>query len=325
MKKRKTWVLAGTLLLVVFGGVSYSLHTFYQPLLFAVGDQVMRQGDWDRLKPDLFAGAPYTRSDDIQMLERRAMEELVLAKAKQMGVVYDENTLHQQLSQFGDTPEERAQQLAEMNTTEAKVRTNYERALTAFALKEQMTRDVAVSDQEINSYYEQNKAAFLAPEFRSVYYLRGQVKDTELAEALQHATSATFPELVNTWNEESQNRRGAWHELDGMEHLSSHTTPLIAQQAFGAELQKVIGPVQDGGWNYWYMISEIKPPHQFTLMEERTKIQTTLLQDKQLAQYREWLQAQKDEVGYAVYPENLDREPWFAFWHDLPKNLQQWF
>ncbi|MBL0387003.1 peptidyl-prolyl cis-trans isomerase [Tumebacillus sp. ITR2] len=325
MKKRQRWLLSGALLLVVLGGSAYGIHAKYQPLLFVVGDSVMRQDQWNTLKPELFAGVPYTRSDDVQFLERRAMEELVLAKAKSMGVTYDESVLTQQLSQFGATPEERAKKLTEMNTTEEKVRTNYERALTAFALKSKMTQDVSVSEQEINDYYEQNKALFYAPEFRSVYFLRAKQTDSELYDAARAATPETFPDLIKKYTDETANRLGAWHELDSSDHLASHTSQHVAELAFQAPVNKIMGPVQENGWNYFYMISEIKAPHQFSLLEEKNKIQSTILQDKQLAEYRTWLNDQKDDVGYSAFPENLDREPLAAFWHDLTQNFKLWF
>ncbi|WP_170119607.1 peptidyl-prolyl cis-trans isomerase [Tumebacillus permanentifrigoris] len=325
MKTWQKWLVSCTLVVAVLGGAAYGIHARYQPLLFVVGNEAMRQAEWTDLRPELLAGIPYTRSDDLQTLERRSMEELILSAAKKNGVTYDEKILNQQLSQFGSTPDERAQKLAEMNTTEAKVRVNYERSLTAFALKTMMTADVKVSEDEINTYYEQNKGLFLAPEFRSVYYLRGKVSDTELVNTLSGATATTFPDLVKSYNDEAKNRTGTWHELDGLDHLTSHTSQRVAEVAFQAPLNKVVGPFQDNDWNYWYMISEIKEPHQFTLMEERDKIQSSLLQEKQLAKYRAWLETQKEIIGYHYFPENLDREPLRAFWHDLPQNFKIWF
>lgn len=324
MQKRQKWQLTSAALLVLLGGATYAIHSQYQPLLFVVGGEVMRQEQWSAWRPELFAGAPYTRADDVQFLERRAMEELVLAKAHHMGVTYDANLLQQQLSQFGNTPEERAKKLTELHTTEDTVRTNYERALTAFALKSKMTQNVTVSEQEINEYYEQNKPLFLAPEFRSIYFIKAKTSDEELYNAARASTPQTFPDLIKNFNDEAANRFGAWHELDGQEHLASHTTPHVAELAFQAPPNQVMGPVQENGWNYFYLVSEIKPPHQFTLSEERSKIQSTLLEDKQLAQYRKWLDDQKEDIGYACFPENLDREPLTAFFHDFPQNFKLW-
>ncbi|KEO81600.1 peptidylprolyl isomerase [Tumebacillus flagellatus] len=325
MKKLQKWLLASIVTLAVLGGAAYEIHAKYQPLLFVVGDEVMRQDQWVALRPELFAGLPYTRSDDLQFLERRAMEELVLANAKAMNVTYDADVLNKQISQFGNTPEERKKTLAGMGTTEDKVRTNYERSLTAFALKTKMTRDVTVTEQEINDYYEQNKELFHAPEFRSVYFVKFKITDSELYDAAIAATPQTFPDLVKKYNDETANRIAAWHELDGQDHLASHTTQHVAELAFQAPVNKVTGPIQENGWNYFYMVSEIKEPHQFSLLEEHSKIQSTILQDKQLAQYRKWLEERKGVVGYAYFPENLDREPLSAFWHDLTQNLKLLF
>jgi hypothetical protein len=326
MKKTTKRLLAASALLVLLtGGALTWIARSYDPILFGVDNLVFRQSDWNALKPKLFNGVAYTLNEEVHFLEQRSLEELVLAKARQMNIKADEDQVERQFQQLASTPQELEQKLKEMNTTAEEVKNNYRRALTAFALKTEMTKDIKVAEEEIAAYYEQNKDFFFAPEFRSIYYIRAKKTDQSLTAQLQAATADNFPALTKQLNNEALERLGTWHELESQSHFATHTSEKIAEVAFQTPVGKLVGPMEDGQWNYWFMPNEIKPPYQLTLQESRNKIHSILLQEKQVASYRIWLNSQKDSVGYYFYPENLSQGRLSAFWHDLPKNLSMFF
>jgi hypothetical protein len=327
MNKRK-WLLGGALAVLLLGGGTFLYaSTQYQPLLFVVGDQVVRTDDWQPLKAKLFNGITYTAADEVEKLEQRSKEELILAKAREAGITADEANIDQQIKQLGDTPEERAKKLKDMNMTEEDVRTNYRRSLTAFQLKTKMTQGITVSEQEISNYYEQNKEVFKASEYRTLHFLKASNADASFVSMMQNITPEAFPKIVEQYVKgETNGRLGAFHELVGIDHLLSHiTSEKAAQAAFQAPAKKLVGPIQDGEWNYWFLVDEIRPEKQFTLQEVHQKIQTSLLQDKQLKSYRQWLESQKPSVGYYYAPENLTSSPLQAFFHDFSENIRLLF
>jgi len=328
MKKRNKTLLAALALLVLGGGgtVAYAA-TSYQPLLFAVGDQVVRTDDWAALRPLVMNGMiNYTTAEEMDMLDRRSKEELVLAQAKKLGVTADESLVEKQLEQLGPSPEEREAAARQNGLTVEQVKTNYRRALTSFELKKQVTKDVTITEQEIVDFYEENKTSiFYAPEFRSIYYLKARSDDLLLKNVMQGATPTDFPTLVSQYNSEEMFRIGTWHELVGKEHLASHTSQKVAEEVYKKGLFEVVGPIEDGEFTFWFMVNEIRGAKQFTFEESREKIIQTLTNEKNTATYRSYLEQNKDELGYYTDPENLTRKPFDAFWIDLPQNIRLLF
>lgn len=323
--KKRNWLIGTGLIAAVLGGSIFWIATQYQPLLWIVDEQAVRKDDWEQLKPIVFHGIPqYTKTEELEKLEQRSKEEMILALAAKEGVKADEAAVQKQLEQVAPTPEERAQKFKEMGTTEANVRENYTRAMTAFALKTKIVGHVQATEAEIREHYEQNKSTiYFAPEFRTVHFLKAKKDDTILISMMKTVKPDEFRNLVKKYTTEDPNGRfSAFHELVGMEHLNSHTgSAQVSEIAFKAPLNVVTTPVELNGNLYWFLVDAVKAPHQFTLEESRVKIQQAVRQDKQLRLYRDWVTDRESTVGYQYFPENLDRGRLEAFWNDLPTNF----
>lgn len=323
--KKRNWLIGTGLTAAVLGGAFFWVATQYQPLLWIVEKQAVRTDDWEQLKPVVFHGIPqYNKTDELEKLEQRSKEEMILAIAAKQDVKADEAAVQKQLEQVAPTPEERAQKFKEMGTTEENVRTNYTRALTAFALKTKIVGHIQATEAEIREHYEQNKSTiYYAPEFRTVHFLKAKKDDTMLISLMKTAKPEEFRNVVKQYTTEDPNGRfSAFHELVGIEHLNSHTgSAQVSEMAFKAPLNQITEPVEFNGALYWFLVDEVKPPHQFTLEESRVKITQAVRQDKQLRHYRKWLEEQESTVGYQYFPENLERGRLAAFWHDLPINF----
>ena len=329
MKKRTKWMIGtGTAVVYLVAGVLTWAALKYDPLLFAAGETSVRASEWEQLKVKIFNGVEYTRTEEVEALQRRSLEELVLAKAKQEGIQADEAAVRKQFETLGDTPEARAARLQEMNATEEEVMNNYRRAMTAFALKAKVTKDITVTDREVTEEYMKNKTTlYYASEFRSVYYLKAKAGNSKIEEVMKTATEQNFPEIAKQYTESplEEGHISGWHELVDVNHLSSHMSPKAAAEAFKAPLNKLTGPIRENGVDIWVQVSEIRPAKQFTLMEVNTKIRQNLLMEKQVTYYRQWLDGQKESVGYLYEPDNLERSRLSAFLNDLPENWKLWF
>ncbi|MGZ4031616.1 MAG: peptidyl-prolyl cis-trans isomerase [Tumebacillaceae bacterium] len=323
--KKRNWIAGAIVLTAVIGGTQLWVNFNYNPLLFAVGSKVVRTSDWEPLKAKLFNGVYYSAADERDKLQQRSFEELTLAKGSEMHIQADEAQIDKLLNQVAPTTQERAKKFAEQNTTEQEVRENYRRALIGFNVKAQVTQDVTVTEQEITDYYNQNKASFYAPEYRSLYYLKARADDTLTASLISTASADNFQKIAEKYVVEQDGRSGGFHELIGIDHLISHMTQKTAEAAFQAPAHKIIGPMQDGTSNYWVLVTDIRAPRQFTLMEVQSKVSEALLQDKQVQVYRKWLDEQKPGEGYYYDADNLMRGKIAAFWHDLQENLHLLF
>jgi parvulin-like peptidyl-prolyl isomerase len=321
MKKWK-WLVGTGLVILITGGLMLWVAKSYDPLLFVVHDQAFRKSEWEQLKPKLMITADET---DAQALERRSLEELVLFKGKQMNIQPDEELIEKQIQQLGATPEERNQKLAELNMTEEDTRNNYRRSMIGFEVKKRITAGLKVTEEEMQDYYNQYKELFWVPEYRTVRYLRAKTGDSMIRGVMKDATVENFPKLVESYTNDPNGHSGGWNELITLDHLAQHTSPKVAEIAFQSKKNELVGPIEDGEWTYWINVEDITVPYQQEYKDVRKKIHDILYQEKQTAQYREWLEQQKDIVGYSLYPENLTNSRWKAFWHDLPQNFRLLF
>lgn len=327
--KKRNWLIGTGLVAAVLGGSLFWISSQYQPILWTVDEQVVRTDDWEQLKPIVFHGIPeYSKNDELDKLEQRSKEELILAVARAQDVKADQAAVEKQIEQIAPTAEERVQKFKEMDTTEEAVRTNYTRALTAFALKTKIAGHIQATEDEIKAHYEENKnTIYLAPEFRTVHFLRVRKDDTMLVNNIPNMDIEEFKNLVKKNSEDDRNARfGAFHELVGREHLNSHTgSEQVTEVAFNAQLNKITEPVEFNGFLFFFLVDVIKPPYQFTFEESRGKIEYSVRQEKQLKFYRSWLAEQEPVHGYQYFPENLDRGRLEAFWQDLPVNIDLLF
>ncbi|MFD2172013.1 peptidyl-prolyl cis-trans isomerase [Tumebacillus lipolyticus] len=321
--KKLVWLRVGGLLLFIGSAVLLYAALFYNPLLFSVEKMTLRKTEWEQLRPSLFAGASYDLSDERDLLERRSLEELVLHKGRELGITADETAIEQQLKQLGDTSAERNQTLQEMQMTEEDAKNNYRRALIGFEVKKRITSDLAIQEGEMEQYYRENKEQFFVPEFRTIRYIRAKVDDLATRSQLQAVTADSFQRVLEQLSSDPNDRMHSWEELISQGAFAQNTSDAVAEKAFHLQLNKLTGPIQDGEWNYWFLIEKITTPYQQPYLDVRQKIHDQLYQSKQSAQFRAWLESQKEPVDYVLNTDNLTASRWSAFWHDLPINIRK--
>jgi parvulin-like peptidyl-prolyl isomerase len=323
MKPRKKWLPLYAAFLSLTAMLIYAMAV-YQPLLFIAGDQIFRKDDWERIKPLYFQGRPHTPEEEERLLEQRSLEELVLYKGRQMGVQIDQRFIDEHMKQLGSTKEEREQALRQMNMTEADSVTNIRRALIGFEVKRRVTGEITVTEEEVNSYYRDHLESFRIPELRTIYYVRAGQDDKPWMDKLKTITAERFPSLLKEYGSDLEGRAG-FYEWVSQSELSANVGEAAADAVFRSPVKQVVGPVVYEQWTYWFLPVETMPAKTQSLAEVRGKIYRALYLEKESAVYGKWLEEQKRANPYRVFPENLKKNRFWAFWSDLPVRLQLFF
>ncbi|WP_223066020.1 peptidylprolyl isomerase [Paenibacillus caui] len=316
MRKRRKWMYL-SLPIFFLGAIFLYAALMYQPLLFAFDDHFFRRDDWERMKPTYFRGIAYSSAEEVKLLEQLSLEELILYKGKQMGVKADENLIEEQLKQLGSTKAEREETLRQMNMTEADSINNIKRAMIGFEVKKIVTRDVAVTQEEVDRFYREQIESFRIPELRTIYYLRVNNGDKHMMDKLKNVSAERFQSLLKQYGDDAEGRTG-FYELVSQSYLSSHHNEIIANAVFQSPAKRVVGPLENEQWTYWFLPVEIMPAKTQSLPEVSNKIQQTLYLEKEAAVYQKWLKSQKQANHYLFLSENLHKNKFLAFWSDLP-------
>lgn len=320
MRKRQ-WIIGSLVPLTLIGICLVVIAATYQPLLFVVGDVPMRQDDWEKLCTMYYQGGERTLERDRLFLEQRSMEELVLLKAKQLGVTIDETRIREQLNQLGKTPQERQAKLTELHMTEEDSMTNIRRAMYGMQVKQRITKDVTVTKNEVEAFYRQNEKDFLVPELRTVRFFRTARENQAVVQEIKLTPVAQFAAVVNKYNDGTQHF-ASYEEYIDRGSISKTLGERMATAVFQAPKHTIIGPVVDGPFAYLFLIEHIEAPRKQTFAEVQNKLYQTILIEKQTAYYRQWLQQEQKTNRYELRLDNLQRDKLTAFFYDLPSNVQ---
>ncbi|ATF10870.1 peptidyl-prolyl cis-trans isomerase [Brevibacillus brevis X23] len=315
MKRRRTWLYL-FVPIGFLGVISLYAALMYQPLLFVFGDQIFRRDDWERIKPKYFQGVAYSADEEVRLLEQLSLEELILDIGKQMGVKTDERLIEEQLKQLGSTKAEREETLRQMNMKEEDSIQNIRRAMIGFEVKKIVTRDVVVTQEEVERFYREKIESFRIPELRTIYYVRAKNGDKLLLDKLKAASAERFQSLLKQYGEDPEGRAGL-HELVAQSQMSENYNEMIAKAVFHSPVMRIVGPFESQQWTYWFFPAEVMPPRTQTLPEVSQKIQQIIYLEKESVVYRKWLESQKKSNNYLFLPENLQRNKFLAFWSDL--------
>ncbi|WP_020661450.1 peptidylprolyl isomerase [Amycolatopsis benzoatilytica] len=233
--------------------------------------------------------------------------------AAQKGIVIADKTASDQLTKIiqEDFPLGRdafVQKLGQNGVSEPDVLAEVKRQLANQQLYEQVTDRVAApTDVEVAQAYTARKAQLVRPEAR---HLRNIVVATE-AEAVDAAqqlkSGKDFAQLAGAVSLDGKTK-SAGGDLGTLS--ANQLQQAYAKAAFAAPSGSVFGPVQtENGWNVGQVLG-IQPQKQLSLAEAKDQLKTTLLDERRLKVWNDWLggQMKADKIAYAdkYLPANPD-------------------
>ncbi|WP_110114740.1 peptidylprolyl isomerase [Bacillus sp. CGMCC 1.16541] len=292
------------------------IHITYDPLLMTVGEKVERISNWSRVE-HFYVADTASLKEKHEAIQQRSLENLVLEQAKEMNIHVQEKEVQQHFLQLAETKAERNEKLKEMNVTEAESLENIERAMIGMQVKNYITNQLVVTEQETRQFYETYKASFYIPELRTLQYIR---TDNPIVE--QEVEEHFNDETLYSDTLEGPRIYEGWKELASFQELASEVPRLIAEQMFQSSPHYVIGPIKHEEDTYWFRIEDIQQPVQQPYEKVKAKIYATLLYDKQKEYYGHWLENQKEHTNYELYLDNLTKPRLHAFFSDIPVNIR---
>jgi foldase protein PrsA len=212
-------------------------------------------------------------------------------KAASMGITVTEKEIDARVAlvkkqYFGGSQKKYLAELKKQGFTETQVRTDVFRPqLISEKVQKQITKDVKVSDAEVQKYYDDNKANYQQPASRSVrYILVGKSKAT---------AQSVYQQLVKggdkAWCTLSKKyAKDASGQNCGKATFSKgQTVAIFDTTAFTAPANKVAKPFYDPTqYKAWFVIEPLGPVKPASTTPEKqvaSQIKTTLLGTKQKA------------------------------------------
>jgi foldase protein PrsA len=186
------------------------------------------------------------------------------------------------------------QELAKSKLTEEELRTELKGNLIKERLADEITKDVTVTDAEIQKYYDENPDRFTNPESRDVAHILvdSETKANELYQQLQDG--ADFAKLAkeNSTDTASAESGGKLTDVKGS------FVPEFEEVAFALETGEIGKPVKSQfGWHVIKALADTKPASLMPFAEAKDSIREQLLQQKQASVTADWVS--KIEAKYA--------------------------
>ncbi|HEY3614943.1 MAG TPA: peptidylprolyl isomerase [Gaiellales bacterium] len=181
--------------------------------------------------------------------------------------------------------------LADNHTTQATVVENLRNGLERSAIFANLTKNVTVSDTDVQAYYAKNKKTYATPASRVVRHIL--VKDKALADKIykQLATSdAQFAALAKKYTIDPGSKKNGG-KLGSIQ--KGQTVPAFDKVAFTVVTGKVAPPVKSSyGWHIIEATADTVPATQKPLNAALTKtIRTSLLTTKKQSVANTWFTA----------------------------------
>ena len=239
----------------------------------------------------------------VQFLVQRAEFE---AKAEELGIEISEESIDTRLKDikkqyFGGDEKKYLKQIKDQGLTEEQVRADIRAQIVSEEIFKKVTAEVKVTDADVKSYYEKNKATYVQAESRDVRHIL--VKTKALADSIyaQLKGGADFAALAKKYSEDT----GSKDSGGKLTVARGQTVPEFDKKTFELAVDEISQPVKTQyGWHVIQALTKIKPKTTQPLSQVRETIRQQLLQQKRSEEMTKWVEGVKKEfeskVAYAT-------------------------
>lgn len=187
------------------------------------------------------------------------------------------------------------QALEQNGITEDQLREDIRENLPIQEVQQRVAGDAQPSDEEVQKFYSDNKAAqFTDPAQRCVRHILFNKDQKEKAEEVkqQLQEGGDFAELAK---ENSQDPGSAENGGDLGCLGKGETVPEFEEAAFGAERGEIVGPVESQFGYHVIEVTEVREEEIRPLAEVETQIRDQLSTEQQAQEFDAWIQEQKEK------------------------------
>ncbi len=254
---------------------------------------------------------PQAGSQEFQTLKNQAVQFLVQRaqfeqEAKDLDVEVTDKQVDDRLAQiqkqyFGGDKAKYDKQLKEQGLTEKQVRNDIRAQVVSEKIFERVTRDVKVTDKQIEEYYAKNKAQYSQPESRDVRHIL--VKTKKQADSLytQLKANGDFAALAKKFSEDTGSKANG-----GKLTISKgQTVAPFDATAFALKKGELSKPVKtEFGFHIIEALSDTKAAKVTPLKEVKDSIRQQLQQTQKNEAMTKWVEELKkdyeEKINYAV-------------------------
>ncbi|HEY7792840.1 MAG TPA: peptidylprolyl isomerase [Gaiellaceae bacterium] len=254
---------------------------------------------------------PAAGSQEFKVLQNQAVQFLVQREqfeqeAEGMDVNVTDKDVQARLTQiqkqyFGGDEKKYEKQLADQGLTDAQVRKDIRAQIVSEKIFENVTRDVKVTDADIEAYYAKNKAQYSQPESRDVRHIlvKTKAKADQLYAELKNG--GDFAALAKANSEDTGSK-----ENGGKLTISrGQTVAPFDKKAFELKVNEISTPVKtEFGYHIIQALGPVKAAKVTPFKEVKEAIRQQLLQSKKNEKMTKWVDDLKkdyeDKITYAL-------------------------
>jgi foldase protein PrsA len=294
-----------------------------------VGDEPIPKAELDELMEEAEQGYkaqkrpfPKPGTPDYENLRSQAIAYLVQRsqyeqEAKEMGIeVTDEEVdkeLREVINEVADGSKNKfVDQLKKQGLTEEQVEENLRMRILQREIVDEVTKDAKVTDEDVETFYEKNKAQFTQPASRLVRHILIACKkpaecrrDKAMADDLygQVRGGANFASLAKRFSDDPSKSQGGRYQA-----VKGQSVPEFERVAFDLDKGEISRPVKtQHGWHIIQATGNVTPEKITPLSTVEETVKNQLAQEKESKAVTKWLDDVKKEwepkivyaVGYA--------------------------
>ena len=254
---------------------------------------------------------PKAGSQEFQTLKNQAVLFLVQreqyeqeADARELNIT--DKQVNARLAQiqkqyFGGDKKKYEKQLADQGLSDKQVRNDIRAQIVSEKLFAQVTKDVKVTDKQIEDYYTKNKAQYSQPESRDVRHIlvKTRAKADDIYNQLKGG--ADFAALAKKFSEDTGSKANG-----GKLTISKgQTVAPFDKQAFALKKNEISKPVKtEFGFHIIQPLSDVKEAKVTSLKDVKESIRQQLAQTAKNEAMTKWVDELKknyaDKISYAV-------------------------
>lgn len=201
---------------------------------------------------------------------------------------------------FEGNQEQYEAELEKQGLTDEQVRKDVRTRILSERIFEEVTKNVEVTDADVQAYYDDNKTQFESPASRDVRHIL--VKNKARADDLhaQLENGGNFAQLARRFSQDpaSAKQGGKFTAQQGA------TVPEFDEAAFDLETGELSEPIKTQfGWHIIEATGDIEPKSTQALADVEEQIREQLQEEKRNARINEWIEELRtrfeDEIAYA--------------------------
>jgi peptidyl-prolyl cis-trans isomerase C len=265
---------------------------------------------------ELSPQSPQYQALVAQLMPQLVQIEIAKAYAEEHGITVSEAEVNKQMETIKDQVAQQAQAqgqnvsreeafnqaLQQANLTEGQLRQQLREQLPIQKVQEKVAGGAAPSQEEIQKYYEQNKASqFTTPETRCTRHILFNKDQKEKAEEVkkQLENGADFAELAKKYSQDPGSaEKGGTLGCIG----KGQTVPDFEKAVFNAKQGEIVGPVETQFGYHLIEVTDIKEQSTKPLSEVEGQIREQLSSDAQSKEFASWLQKQEEQRNVKYLP-----------------------